>query len=469
MDQQNESAAVSNDFLGKEPVGRLLMHLAAPAVAAQLINMLYNMVDRMYIGHIPVVGKLALPGVGVCLPVIMIVSAFAAFTGMGAAPKASISIGQGDTDKAEYILGASFIMQIGMSAVLTAVLLIWDRPMLLLFGASPATIGYAVGYMDIYAVGTVFVQLTLGMNAFITGQGFTKTSMKVAAAGAVSNIVLDPIFIFVLKMGVKGAAAATVISQALSAALALSFLRSRSSVIRLDRRHINFRAKYILPGMALGLAPFVMQSSESVLNICFNSSLLRYHGDTAVAAMTILSSVMLLSMLPSQGIGQGAQPIISYNFGAGNFKRIRETFRLLAVSTLSYTTALWAAAELFPRAFAVLFADDPELIEYTVRALRVYMAATCIFGIQNACQMTFISIGSAASSIVVALVRKVVLLIPLIYILPLFFEDKAFAVFLAEPVADTLAVIFTASLFFVQFRKLRRKMEGQKTSCTSSM
>ena len=450
----------NKDFLGTEPVGKLLRSLALPTVAAQLINMLYNIVDRIYIGHIPGDGPMALTGVGVCMPIIMIVSAFAALVSTGGAPRASISMGRGDQKSAENILGNCFCLQLLVSAVLTAVLLIWNRDFLMAFGASENTISYAVSYMNIYAVGTIFVQLTLGMNAFITAQGFAKIGMLSVLIGAVLNIVLDPIFIFGLGMGVRGAAAATVLSQAVSCIWVLSFLMGKKTFLRIRAKYMRLNPKVFLPCIALGLATFIMQSSESVISVCFNSSLLNYGGDIAVGAMTILTSVMQFAMLPLQGLGQGAQPIISYNYGAGNKSRVKKAYFLLLKSSLFYSCLLWGGIILFPTGFASIFTSDPQLVEFSAMALRIYMAVMFIFGIHMACQMTFTSIGNAKASISVAVVRKFVLLLPLIYLLPRILPmDQTKAVYLSEPIADTLAVTFTVILFTFQFRKALRALD----------
>ena len=449
-------------FLGTEPIGKLLVKLAVPTVVAQLVNMLYNIVDRIYIGHMPGEGSLALTGVGVCLPLIMIISAFAALVASGGAPRASIAMGKGDHGLAEKLLGGCFTLQIVISAILTAVMLIWSRDLLLMFGASENTIGYAADYMRIYAIGTLFVQLTLGMNAFITAQGFATTGMLTVLIGAVANIALDPLFIYGLGMGVRGAALATVISQGLSCVWVICFLRGKKTLLRLKRENLLVSPKLILPCVALGLAAFIMQSSESIISVCFNSSLLRYGGDVAVGAMTILSSVMQFAMLPLQGIAQGAQPISSYNYGARNADRVRQTFRLLLRVCLAYSMVLWAGIMLFPRGFAGIFTPDAELLDFTARALRIYCAMLFLFGIQIACQMTFVSIGNAPCSILVAVLRKFVLLLPLIFLLPSLLPDKVTAVYMAEPVADAIAVTCTALLFSRQFKKALAALEAGK-------
>lgn len=344
-----------NDFLGTEPVGKLLFRLSIPAIAAQIINLLYNLVDRVYIGHMPENGSLALTGVGVCMPVIMIVSAFAALISSGSAPRASMAMGKGENTEAERILGNSFMLQIVISVILTICLLLFNRPLLLAFGASENTIEYANSYMNIYAIGTIFVQLTLGMNAFITAQGFAKTGMLSVLIGAVCNIILDPIFIYAFDMGVRGAALATILSQAVSTVWVLKFLTGKKTVIKLKRKHLRLEIDVIVPSVTLGLASFIMQASESVIIVCFNSSLLKYGGDVAVGAMTILSSVMQFSMLPMQGLGQGAQPILSFNFGAKNAERVKKTFKLLLCCTLCCSMLVWTLVMLLPQFFAKIF------------------------------------------------------------------------------------------------------------------
>lgn len=453
----------NNTYLGTEPVGSLLRKLAIPSVTAQLINMLYNIVDRIYIGHMPEHGAMALTGVGVCMPIIMIVTAFASVSSTGGAPRSSIFMGKQDYEKAEKTLGNCFFMQIFISVILTAVLLLWSRDFLLAFGASKRTIPYATDYMNIYALGTVFVQLTLGMNAFISAQGFAKTSMLSVIIGAVCNITLDPIFIFGFHMGVQGAALATIISQAISAVWVLSFLCGKKTILRLKLSHIRFCPEIALPCIALGASTFVMQSSESIISICFNSSLLKYGGDVAVGAMTILTSVMQFAMLPLQGLGQGAQPIISYNYGAKNPSRVKQAFFLLLKCSCLYAVIFWVLVLAVPSVFVQMFTTDTALISFTVNAIRIYFAVTVLFGIQVACQMTFIAINNAKSSIIVAVVRKFILLIPLIYLMPhLFTADKCRAVYMAEPVADVIAVTFTSILFFHQFRKELSMEPSQK-------
>lgn len=448
----------NKDFLGTQPIGRLLLKLALPTVAAQLINMLYNIVDRMYIGHIKDVGALALTGVGVCMPLIMIISAFAALVGNGGAPRASIYMGKKDTDAAQKILGNCFSLQIIISIILTIILLIGNKTFLLAFGASENTISYAVNYMNIYAIGTIFVQLTLGMNAFITAQGFAKTGMLSVLIGAVANIILDPVFIFGMNMGVRGAALATIISQALSCIWVLSFLFGKKTFLKIKPENLRLHAKIILPCVALGSSLFIMQASESIISVCFNSSLLKYGGDIAVGAMTILTSVMQFAMLPLQGLGQGAQPIISYNYGAKNNDRVRKTFRLLLKVSFGYSIVLWAIVMLFPQMFAMMFTSDNALLSFTSQALRIYMASMFMFGIQIACQMAFNALGKAKDSIIVAVMRKFILLIPLIYIMPAIFKaNQTNAVYMAEPVADFIAVCFTAILFAFEFKKAMKE------------
>lgn len=446
---------MNNDrsFLGTAPVGKLLFKLAIPTIAAQLINMLYNIVDRIFIGHIPEIGDFALTGVGVCMPLIMIISAFASLISAGGAPRSSIFLGQGNKEKAEKTMGSCFALQIVISIILTVFIFFFNKELLLAFGASENTIEYATNYMTIYSIGTIFVQITLGMGAYITAQGFSKTGMMTVLIGAICNIILDPILIYGFNMGVQGAALATIISQCISCIWVLRFLTGKRTTLKIKKENLKIKKEIVLPCIALGLAPFIMQSSESIISICFNSSLQSYGGDIAVGAMTILTSVMQFAMLPLQGLAQGAQPITSYNFGAKNVDRVKKVFKLLLISSVIYSVTLWSLIMLFPSTFATIFTPKPELIEFTANALRIYCAVLCLFGVQIACQMTFVSIGNAKSSIMVAVTRKFILLLPLIFILPNFFADKTFAVYLAEPIADFLAVTFTAILFYFQFKK----------------
>ena len=441
------------NFLGTAPIGKLLLKLSIPTVIAQLINMLYNVVDRIYIGHIPGEGSLALTGVGVCMPIIMIVTAFAALISSGGAPRASICMGKQDNKSAEQILGNCFSLQIVVSIVLTVVLLIWNKDLLMAFGASKNTLGYATDYMRIYALGTLFVQLTLGMNAFITAQGFTTTSMVSVLIGAICNITLDPVFIFVFNMGVKGAALATVLSQAISTIWVVVFLSGKKTQLHLRKKYMGLKPKIFLPCVALGLATFIMQASESVVTVCFNSSLLHYGGDIAVGAMTILTSVMQFARLPLQGIAQGSQPIASYNYGAKNADRVKKTFRLLVITCLTYSTLLWAAVQIIPKVFVSIFTSDAKLVAFTAPMLKIYLGGLFLFGIQIACQITFTSLGKAVNSIIVAVVRKFVLLLPLIYIMPHVVSNPTIGVYMAEPIADIIAVLFTSVLFTFQFKK----------------
>ncbi|WP_318708021.1 MATE family efflux transporter [Candidatus Acetatifactor stercoripullorum] len=448
MEQKEENK------LGVMPVGKLLVSLALPSIAAQIVNLLYNLVDRIYIGHIPGTGALALTGLGVTLPVITLIAAFAALIGFGGAPRASIAMGKGDYKEAEKILGNCVFTLCIFALVLTAVFYVYAEPILYAFGASGDTIGYAVDYMRIYVLGTLFVQITTGLNAFITGQGFASTGMKTVLIGAGLNLVLDPVFIFGLGMGVQGAALATILSQAVSAVWVLCFLSGKKTTLRIRAVNLRFSLKIMGPVLALGVSPFIMQATESLLSVCFNTSLQKYGGDVAVGAMTILSSVMQASMLPLQGMTQGMQPIASFNYGAGKLNRVRKVFLLTLGSCLAYSFLLWAIAMLFPQGLARIFTTDQETIQYTQWAMRIYMAVACIFGAQIACQQTFVALGKAVHSLFLAVLRKVILLIPMIYILPNFFEDKVFAVFLAEPVSDLLAVCTTVTLFFATAWKL---------------
>ena len=440
------------DFM---PVPKAFLKLAVPAVAAQLINILYNLVDKMFIGHIPEVGKQALAGVGVTTPVILAISAFAALVSMGGAPKASIFLGKGDTVQAEKVVGSCTWMLLLLSVLLTVLMLAFGRPVLLLFGASEDTISFAVSYMNIYCLGTVFTQLTLGLNAFITAQGKTLISMKNVAIGAVTNIILDAVFINGFQMGVRGAALATVISQGVSATFVIRYLQSEKSTLKLERRQIRFDKEILLPCIFLGTSPALMQLTENLVAISFNTSLQKYGGDMAVASMSILNSVMQFVMLLLPGLVQGAQPLLSYNLGAGNIKRVKKTFRLLLVSCVTGSFMIWLLCMICPQIVVGIFTNDTELIQYTEWSMRIYLSVMLIYGIQVACQYSFVALDQARTAIFLTIWRKIILLIPLIFILPLVWSGSVTGVFLAEPIADTIAVCTTAPMFYRYYRTLK--------------
>lgn len=440
--------------LGKDKIGGLIIRLAVPSIAAQLVNALYNIVDRIYIGHIDVIGSTALTGVGVTFPLILIISAFSALIGMGGAPRAAIKMGAGDNEGAEKILGNCTSVLIGSSVVLTTVFMIFRDPLLMAFGASENTIGYASDYMEIYLIGTISVQLALGLNSFISTQGFATISMANVLIGAVTNIVLDPVFIYGFNMGVKGAAIATILSQTLSAIWVVIFLTGKKTKIKIKLSNFKPERKVVFPALALGLSPFIMQSTESLVVVTLNSSLQGYGGDLAVGAMTIISSIMQLVYLPMQGLAQGAQPIISYNYGAGNKERVKKAFKMFITISLSYSVVMWLFVMLLPQLLVRIFTSDAQLMETASWALRIYMAGIFALGAQTACQQTFVSLGQANVSIILALLRKIILLIPLVYILPLFLADKVLGVFLAEPFADVIAATVTTIVFAVKFPKI---------------
>ncbi|WP_290063396.1 MATE family efflux transporter [Paraclostridium bifermentans] len=438
--------------LGKGSVGKLLFQLALPAIIAQLVNVLYNIVDRIFIGRMPN-GELAMAGVGVAFPIIMIVSAFSALVGMGGAPLAAIKMGEKDNDGAEKIMTNSFSTLVIIAIILTIFLLIFKENILWAFGASKDTIGYANDYIGIYLIGTLFVQIGLGLNPFINTQGFAKTGMITVLIGAIINIVLDPILIFGFNMGVKGAALATISAQFVSAVWVLLFLVGKKSVLKIRKKYIVPSLKVIGPILLLGISPFIMQATESLVIISMNNNLAKYGGDLAIGAMTIMSSVMQIILLPMMGLTQGAQPIISFNYGADKLDRVRKTFKLLLVSCLVYTTLMWGAIMIFPQVFVSIFNSNPQLVEITVWSMRIYFAGILLFGAQIACQQTFLALGQAKISMILALLRKIILLIPLIFILPIFFENKLQGVLTAEPVADITAAIVTIICFSVFYKK----------------
>lgn len=440
-----------------EKIPRLLAQLAIPAVVAQIINLLYNIVDRIYIGHISGVGAAALTGVGLFTPILMLINAFAMLAGSGGAPRAAISMGKKDNKTAEKILGNCFALLILMAVILTVVFFTFAPQLLTLFGASEKTLPYGVAYARIYILGSIFVLIVMGMNPFITTQGFAKISMMTTIIGAVINIILDPIFIFALGMGVKGAALATVLSQTVGAVWILRFLTGKKTILRLKRSNMHLDPKVFGPCLALGISTFVMLSTESLLSISFTSSLSRFGGDVAVGAMTIITSISQLVTLPLQGICQGGQPIISYNFGANKPDRVKKAFFTQFCTCVIYTTAFWLVVMIFPKAFATIFTSDKELVTYSAWALRIYMAGIFSLGFQVSCQQSFMALGQAKVSLLLACLRKIVLLIPLIFILPNFFDNKVFAVFLAEPVSDIIAAAVTTITFFTLFNSILKK------------
>lgn len=447
----------NDEKLGTAPLGRLMLSLAMPTVLAQLINVLYNVVDRIYIGHMQGDGNLALTGVGVTLPIITLIAAFSAFAGAGGAPLAAIELGKKDERKASLIMGNSAWMLVFFSIVLTIGFLIFKVPILYAFGASSKTIAYANEYITIYLLGTIFVQLALGLNAFISGQGAAKAAMLSVLIGAVINIVLDPIFIFALHLGVRGAALATVISQFVSAVWVVSFLKSKRSVLYL--KLVRPDKSLILKIAALGIAPFVMQSTESLVTITFNTGLQRYGGDLYVGSMSILMSIMQLIVIPVNGITQGVQPIVSYNYGAGNRLRVKETvIRLVSVCLLG-TLILAGVAIFCPGIYASMFTNDAELVALTCRIMPIFFLGIAIFGIQAACQATFLALGQAKVSLFIATLRKIILLIPLALILPKFLGVKG--IYIAEPVSDVISVIVTSVLCVITLKRIFSEMEDK--------
>ncbi|MEG0680030.1 MAG: MATE family efflux transporter [Eubacterium sp.] len=436
------------------PIGKLLFKLALPAIVAQMINALYNIVDRMYIGHIEGSGALALTGVGITFPIIMIISAFAALVGMGGSPLAAIRLGEKDRKGAEGILGNATMMILILSVVLTTLFLIFQRPLLMAFGASENTVEYAIQYLTIYLCGTIFVQITLGLNAFINTQGFAKIGMYTVLIGAVLNIVLDPIFIFVFGMGVRGAALATIISQAVSAIWVFNFLMGKKTTIKIRKPEMRLKKEYVFGIISLGISPFIMQSTESLLNITLNASLQSYGGDLAVGAMTIIGSISQMGLMPLMGLTQGGQPIISYNYGAKNFDRVRKAYKLMIVSSFALSMLIWGIVELFPSAVISIFTTDPELMNLTTWAIRIFMMCVGIMGLQTGCQQTFLSLGQAKISVFLAMLRKLILLIPLILIIPRVTGLGITGVFLAQPIADFFAVLTTVIVFMIQIKKI---------------
>ena len=439
-----------NQDMGSGSVKKLLLQLMIPAVIAQVVNLLYNIVDRIYIGHIPGIGAAALTGVGLFTPILMLLNAFAMLIGAGGAPRTAIAMGQGKKDEAEKIVNASFCMLLIFAVVLTAFFYAAAPTLLRLFGASDATLPYALAYSRIYILGAVFVLIVMGMNPFITTQGFARISMLTTLIGAVINIILDPVFIFVLGLGVRGAAIATVLSQGVGAVWILRFLTGSKTTLKLKKALIRPDGRVLLPVMALGISSFVMLSTESLLSISFNASLARYGGDLAVGAMTVISSASQLVLMPLQGFCQGGQPVISFNYGAGKKERVKEAVRFQFLLCAGYSFLLWSIMMLVPGAVAKAFTTDAELIAYTKWAMRIYMAGIFSMGLQISCQQSFMALGQAKVSLFLACLRKIILLIPLIFLLPHLLPNAVFAVFLAEPISDLTAALVTTLTFFLR-------------------
>ena len=443
--------------MGTGSVKKWMLNLAVPAVVAQVINLLYNIVDRIYLGHIPGIGALALTGVGLFAPILMLITAFAMLAGAGGAPRAAIAMGQGNREKAEKIMGNCFMVLMLLAVILTVTFYRFCPDLIRLFGGSDATLPYALEYANIYIVGSVFVLIVMGMNPFITTQGFARTSMLTTVIGAVINIVLDPILIFGLHMGVSGAALATVLSQAVSAIWILCFLLGKKTNLKLRLANMKLVPSVIGPCLALGVSSFVMVSTESILSISFTSSLARFGGDVAVGAMTVLTSLNQLVAMPLNGICQGGQPLISFNYGAKKLDRVKEAFFCQFAVCVSYTTVFWLLLMAVPQVFAGIFTSDTALVSYAAWAMRIYFAGAFSIGFQISCQQAFMALGQAKNCLLLACLRKIILLIPLIFILPNFFANKAFAVFLAEPVSDILAAAITTVTFFRFFTRMLRE------------
>lgn len=448
--------------MGTEKIGRLMLGMAVPSIVAQVINILYSIVDRIYIGHIKGVGMEALTGVGVTFPIITLVSAFSAFVGAGGAPLAAIWMGKGDRKRAEKILGNGVTLLITFTVILMAFFYGFQRPLLYLFGASDATIGYAADYISIYLAGTIFVELALGLNAFIISQGQSRCAMTAVLIGAITNIVLDPVLIFGLDMGVKGAAVATVASQALSAAWTVGFLVSKKSSLSIRLKAMKPELSVIGKTMALGVSPFIMRATESLISIVMNSGLQRYGGDVYVGSLTIMQSIMQMYSAPLGGFTQGVQPIISYNFGAGKFDRVKKLYRAMITVCFLFAAAATAIVMIFPGFFAGMFTNDIELIALVEKVMPIFMCGMLIFGLQQGIQPTFLALGQAKISLFIAVLRKIILLVPLALLLP--FKFGVMGVYYAEPISDVISAVTATVLFLLNINKIVSKESLQKIS-----
>ena len=462
MEENKHAAAAASvdQRLGTAPLVPLIFSLALPTALAQLVNMLYNIVDRIYVGHIPGSGSLALAGLGVTYPIIVLITAFSNLIGMGGAPRASVAMGRGDYKTAEKILGNCITLLIVLSVVLSVVFTIYGEPVLRAFGASENTLPYAMAYLRIYLMGTIFVQFTLGMTPFITNQGFAKTSMATTCIGAVCNIVLDPIFIYGFNMGVEGAAIATILSQAVSAVWVLIFFTGKRSVLRIRKENLIPAGKTLALVLSLGVSPFLMTATECVIQLAFNTGAATYGGDSAVAIMSILFSVAQIANLPVQGFCQGAQPVVGFNFGARKMERVRQAFKIMLAVSMGVTTVVVGAVELAPQLFLGLFSSDAGLIALGTAPLRIYMLGFFFMGAQLACQQTFLGLGEAKISMFIALLRKVILLLPLSLVIPRVFGalglSQLVGLYVAEPVSDIISASTCTILFFaIEWKKLK--------------
>ena len=462
MEENKHAAAAASvdQRLGTAPLVPLIFSLALPTALAQLVNMLYNIVDRIYVGHIPGSGSLALAGLGVTYPIIVLITAFSNLIGMGGAPRASVAMGRGDYKTAEKILGNCITLLIVLSVVLSVVFTIYGEPVLRAFGASENTLPYAMAYLRIYLMGTIFVQFTLGMPPFITNQGFAKTSMATTCIGAVCNIVLDPIFIYGFNMGVEGAAIATILSQAVSAVWVLIFFTGKRSVLRIRKENLIPAGRTLALVLSLGVSPFLMTATECVIQLAFNTGAATYGGDSAVAIMSILFSVAQIANLPVQGFCQGAQPVVGFNFGARKMERVRQAFKIMLAVSMGVTTVVVGAVELAPQLFLGLFSSDAGLIALGAAPLRIYMLGFFFMGAQLACQQTFLGLGEAKISMFIALLRKVILLLPLSLVIPRVFGalglSQLVGLYVAEPVSDIISASTCTILFFaIEWKKLK--------------
>ncbi len=450
----SNNTAAKHDFT-KGSTAASIVRLSLPMILAQLVNVLYNIVDRMYLGRMPGDGRLALTGVGVAFPIITIINAFANLCGSGGAPLCSIERGRGDEKKAEQIMGNSLTLLVFFGILLTVAGYFLKTPLLYLFGASDETIPYANAYMDVYLAGNLFVMLGLGMNPFIESQGFAKTGMLTVVIGAFLNLILDPVFIFSLNMGVQGAAAATILSQLVSALWVLSFLSSRKAILRLRLPALRLKAGLVKQILALGLSGFTMSVTNSLVQIFCNASLQFYGGDLYVGAMTIIYSVREVVQMPMQGFTQGAQPVLGYNYGAGENGRVKEGIRFIRRVTLLYAVALWAVLILFPQIIVRLFNKEAELLEVSVISMRWHFALFFFMAFQYVGQTVFVSLGKAKQAVFFSLFRKAILGVPLILILPHLWGLGIYGVLAAEPVTN---IIGGLACYFTMMALVWRKL-----------
>lgn len=447
----------NSNFLGEENIRKLFWKLSIPAIISQVIVLIYNIVDRIYLGHIEGIGGFALTGVGICTPVVIIIGAFTQLVCTGGASVMSFALGEKKDDDAKTVVNMSFLLIIILSLVITFASLLFARPILYLFGASQSTFPYAYSYYKWYVLGTISIMLSTGMASYITAQGAAKVAMITVSLGAIANIILDPIFIWTLNLGLAGAAIATILSQTISAVFIILFFLSKKTVVKLSTKYMKVNKALLTQSLLLGLSPFIMQFTECALSAVFNRQLTRFGGDMAVGAMTLFTSINSFAILPIFGFCQGSQSITSYNYGANKYDRVAENIKRLVRVSFTFSAVMWVVIMTIPSTVLGIFTSDGEMLAYSLKYIRLFFAVSFLGGLQPSCQLTFLALKKAKISLFLAMLRKVILLIPLLYILPAVISGNVSSVFLAQPVADTIAITVTVTCFVISNRDIFKK------------